>query len=84
MSDTIRSLIRTGVPIGVGAALAWLVTLGIDLPPEAGDGLIVFGTALLQGIYYTLVRVLEERWPWLGVLVGPGGAPVYVTTREYS
>ena len=67
MSDTIRSLIRTWVPIGVGAALAWLATLG--LPPEAGAGLIVFFRSPPEPT--TRSFALEEQWPWLGVLVGP-------------
>ena len=74
----VTSLIRTWVPIIVGALVAYLVTLGIELDVDAQTGLVVFLTAFLQGAYYLIVRVLERRYPKLGLLLGSGSQPKYV------
>lgn len=77
MSDFVISLIRTYVPIGVGAVAAWLATLGIDVTGEAAAGLVIFITALLQGLYYLVVRLLETKWPAVGALLGKKSEPIY-------
>lgn len=77
MNDTITSLIRTYVPIGVGAFIAWLVTLGIEVSAEAQTGLVVALTGLVTAIYYTVARALEKKVPWLGVLLGSAKQPEY-------
>lgn len=69
------SLIRTYVPVIVGAFLSWLITLGIELDAQASAGLVTFLTALLIGIYYTAVRLLEQRWPAVGALLGLAKSP---------
>ena len=74
----VTSLIRTWVPIIVGALVAYLVTLGIELDVDAQTGLVVFLTAFLQGAYYLIVRVLERRYPKLGLLLGSESQPKYV------
>lgn len=79
MSATIVSLIRTYVPIGVGAFIAWLLTLGIQLDPEAEAGLVVGLTGVVIAAYYGAVRWLEKRWPWIGVLLGVPAEPAYDT-----
>lgn len=73
----ILSLIRTYAPIVVGALAAWLLTLGVELDPQTQAGLIVALTGILQAVYYTLVRLLEQRWPWVGVLLGSTKTPTY-------
>jgi hypothetical protein len=70
MSDALVGLIRTWVPAGVGAVLAWLVTLGVELDPQTEAGLLTSLTALSIAVYYTLVRLLEAKWPAVGVLLG--------------
>ena len=80
MSNTILSLIRTYVPIAVGALVAWLLTLGVTLDPASEAGLTVAGTGLLIATYYTLIRLLERRWPWVGILLGSAQAPTYSGT----
>lgn len=70
MSDAFVGLIRTWVPAGVGAFLAWLVTLGVELDPQTETGLLTGLTALAIALYYTLVRLLEAKWPAVGVLLG--------------
>lgn len=80
MSATITSLIRTWVPVVVGSFVAWLVTLGVTLDPSAQTGLTVGLTGLLIAAYYTVIRLLERKWPFLGVLLGSASAPSYGDT----
>ncbi|GAA3972355.1 hypothetical protein FOF52_15785 [Thermobifida alba] len=75
----LTSVVRTTVPLIVGALSAFAATrLGIDLPEAALTEVV---TVLVAGVYYTAVRVLEERVsPAFGrVLLGLGlrGTPKY-------
>lgn len=79
LSTLIPSLIRTYVPIAVGALIAWLITLGVTLEEAVEQGLTVFLTGLLIAVYYTVVRVLEKRWPALSVLLGSSTMPAQYT-----
>lgn len=82
MSDQIVSLIRTYVPIAVGAFLTWLAaTLDVAVPEEASTGLIIGLTGLVAALYYAVARVLEQRWPWLSVLLGSRKQPAYVRSE---
>lgn len=76
-SNFIPSLIRTWVPIVVGALVSWLVTLGVDVSGEAVAGFVLFVTVVLQGAYYAVVRWLEKRFPKLGWLLGSLKQPQY-------
>jgi len=69
------SAIRTVVPIIVGGLVSWLITVGVELDAEAQAGFIVFLTGLLQAVYYLVVRVVEQRWPEVGVLLGAAKTP---------
>lgn len=76
--DYLTSLIRTGVPTGIGALLAWMAAeAGIVLEADSSTALTAGMVALIMGGYYALVRALESRWPWLGVLLGMPAAPSY-------
>ena len=77
--DFITSIIRTYVPIAVGAMIAFLATKGVDVGPEASAGLITFLTALSQGVYYLAARLLESKFPQLGFLLGSSKKPEYTT-----
>lgn len=78
MNSFVTSLIRTYVPIAVGAVIAWLATLGLQLDAEAQSGLIVFLTGISQAIYYFIARWIERKFPQIGtVLLGSSKAPVY-------
>lgn len=61
------STIRVGVAALVGLALAYLAKLGLDIDVEvikvAVDAVVVTG-------YYAVVRRLEDRFPWVGKLLG--------------
>lgn len=79
MSDFVISLVRTVVPVVVGSLLSWLITLGIELPADAGSSLSLGIQALVIALYYAGARWLELRWPAFGYLLGTKKEPVYVT-----
>lgn len=81
MSDTITSLIRTYVPIVVGSLISWLVTKNIVVDEATATALVTAFTGLMIGIYYTVVRVLEKKFPWLGVLLGSRKQPEYTEPK---
>ncbi len=82
MTTYVTSLIRTVVPIIIG----WLLSLPI-VPPlldalgvtteRASTVLSAAFTAALSAIWYAAVRLLEKRWPSLGVLLGVPVTPTY-------
>lgn len=91
LTDYLTSVIRTGVPILWGTALAWFVSVGIldqaaaDGPGVAAGGFLVTVTI---GVYYAIVRFLETR-PWFprwaaGILLGASNAPAYVRPAPSS
>jgi hypothetical protein len=59
----------------VGQVAAWLLLVNVTLPTTALDGLSSFLGAALTAIYYVGVRVLEQQWPWAGVLLGLSASP---------
>ena len=77
MNNYIVSLIRTYVPIGVGAVLSWLLTKNVQIDSETQTGLVIGITGMLQGLYYALVRILEVKFPFLGFLIGSSKKPKY-------
>ncbi|MET7333259.1 hypothetical protein [Nonomuraea sp. NPDC005650] len=74
LSDWLVSWLRTNVAAWIPVAAAWLAGFGIDLPVEPSSVAIV---SLAISGYYTLVRLLEARWPVFGVLLGWKAAPSY-------
>lgn len=77
MNNFVTSQIRTYTPIIVGALVAWLTSLSLQLDAETQSGLIVVLTGVLQAVYYLIARLLEKRWPQLGVLLGSAKTPTY-------
>lgn len=76
--DRVLSYIRTFVPYGIGALLAWvLTTVALDLRGEFELALTAFLVALVTNVYYLLIRFAESRAPWLGVLLGWPKMPDY-------
>lgn len=72
-SDFVPSLIRTYVPVGVGAVAAYLVGKNVTIDPATQIQITAILTAVLTAAYYTGVRALESRWPALGtVFLGLG------------
>lgn len=72
--DLSTSLVRTIVPIITGLIISGLLQLGIEVEPGV---ISVAVDAVVVGGWYTLVRVLEERWPKVGVLLGSRSTPHY-------
>ena len=56
MSTFVTSLIRTIVPMGVGALAAWLLQIGIGLPDTAFTALEATLTVGLGAAYYAGMR----------------------------
>lgn len=78
ISNFVTSLIRTYVPIGVGFVLTWVASsLRIVVDPSSQAGLVALCVAVLSAGYYFLARVLERKFPALGVLLGAAAKPVY-------
>lgn len=78
MSNLVTSLIRTYVPIVVGALASYLLTVGINLDADAQLGLVTALTVILQGVYYLVARLLEKKVsPRFGLLLGVASKPKY-------
>lgn len=74
MTDYGRSLIRTLVPLAVGALVGWLARRGITVDSATVIPLV---DSAVAAVYYAGVRALEARWPRLGWMLGAPGAPSY-------
>lgn len=77
-NDRILSFIRTYVPYSIGALLAWLfASTQIDLRGEFQVAIIAVVVVAAQNGYYYLVRLLEVRYPALGIFLGFPKQPEY-------
>lgn len=83
-ANYVPSLIRTYVPVGVGAVAAWLAVRGLNLDAGTQAGATAALTGLITGAYYAGVRALETKYPALGVLLGHRAQPVYPKTESPS
>lgn len=72
-NDVLDSLKRTLIPVVVGAVSASVVGPYVDIP-SLRDLL----AALIAGGYYTALRLLEVRWPQVGILLGAPRQPTYL------
>jgi hypothetical protein len=77
LSDYVISLIRTWVPLIIGAVAAWLVARGLNFGPATEAGAITALTGAITGVYYAIVRGLEMKFPFLGFLLGHTAKPHY-------
>jgi hypothetical protein len=76
--DAMAAFIRTYVPVLVGFVLTLLARkLGVILDETTSASLATGFAALVAGIYYGLVRLLEARFPKLGWLLGFAVQPSY-------
>jgi len=69
------SFLRTIVPAIVGAVAAYLVQLGLTVDPEFEASLTAVLFAVFTGLYYLIIRVIEMKFPWVGVLIGWAKSP---------
>jgi hypothetical protein len=79
MNDAVIALIRTIVPIGVGALITWLALLGVELDPEIAAATITSLTGLISAAYYAVVKVVSVNVPWVGWFLGYPANPTYET-----
>ena len=79
MNDYIVSMIRTWVPVGVGAFLTWLST-ALEITDIDTATAATVATGIVISVYYGLVRIAEKRWPQIGILLGKKQAPHYVVS----
>lgn len=77
------SLIRTIVPVLVASGLTWLsVRSGLVLDEDTSAQVVVAVTGAAVTLYYGIVRLLEQRYPWFGVLLGSRKQPTYAKDGE--
>jgi hypothetical protein len=79
-ADYGASLIRTWVPYIVGGVLGWLATRGLGVSPADAIGVTSGLTVAIGGVYYSAIRLLETRFPALGIFLGKPSAPTYRPT----
>jgi len=73
-ADLLLSLRRTLVPVIVGFLLSQAARVGFDIPADELTGVV---EALVTGTYYAVVRIAEQYWPAVGVLLGASRQPRY-------
>ena len=75
-SNLVPSLIRTYVPVGVGAVVSWLAVKGFSVDPNMQVAVTAILTAVLTSLYFTGVRMLEVKFPAMSILLGTRKQPV--------
>lgn len=75
--NVVPSVIRTGVPVLVGVGVSFAAAKGIHISPELESQIVVLIGAAAASVYHWVVRLLEERWPHCGWLLGIARSPDY-------
>lgn len=76
--DLVASVVRTAVPAAVGYVLTLLGRkLGVVIDDTTSTSLTAALVVVVGTTYYAVVRILESRWKWLGVLLGFTVQPTY-------
>jgi len=73
----LTSITRTLLPFLVGGAVSLLSLLGITANADLKATLTSLATFVIGGLYYIIVRLLEKKYPKLGVLLGVPTPPTY-------
>lgn len=85
LSNYIISLIRTVVPVAVGAAASWLLTKhAFHIAPAILVQVTALLTAAATAGYYSAIRFLEDKFPkgpW-GYFLGHTAKPVYLGHKQ--
>lgn len=79
-ADVVPSLVRTWVPVVVGGFISWAATQSIQVSDQVQGALVTVLTSAIIAVYYTVVRLLEQKWPFMGLLLGSTSQPTYGTT----
>jgi hypothetical protein len=70
------SFVRTIVPAIVGQVMGYLtVTLGLEVDPQFEGALTAVLGTVFMAIYYLIVRVIEMKFPQIGILLGWAASP---------
>ncbi|MDJ0338276.1 hypothetical protein [Cryobacterium sp. PH31-O1] len=77
MSNFFIAIIRTFVPIAVGAVVGWLASVGLELDPEVQAQAVLGISTLAASLYYLGVAALAAKVPAFGWLLGVARNPVY-------
>ena len=80
ISDLITSMIRTAVPAIVGALTSYLTIAGINMPESVEEWFSSVLFFVFTFGYYIIVRLLENKYPKLGWLLGNPTKPTYNVT----
>ena len=81
MNDLVTSFIRTYVPVIVGSLIAWLAARGINVDEQTSGAAVTALTGAIILAYYTVVRLLERKFPKIGVLLGSSKKPEYTEVK---
>lgn len=81
VGDLGTSIIRTVVPIIVGAIITFFASKGITFDAQFEANLLLMLQTLFSGLYYIVVRALETRFPRAGWLLGSVKQPEYTDPR---
>jgi len=71
----VASLIRTIVPVAAGAVISWLALVNLEVDADGQAALVSLLTAGLTGAYYVVVRLVEQKVPQVGWLLGLAKSP---------
>lgn len=87
MIEALVPILRATVQAGVGAIVAYLLVIGIPVPPDAAGLLVLASTAVLTGLLAKGQQWVERRYPWIGALLGtptysPGLNKLRVVSRD--
>lgn len=61
----------------VGTVSSYLITKGVEVTPELQIQLIGLLTSVISLAYYSLARLLETKYPKLGIMLGIPKTPIY-------
>lgn len=71
------SIVRTIVPFLVGLVVTWLASRGLGLDAEMQGTLTAVITVVVGSAYYSVVRLIEQTRPKIGILLGIAKTPTY-------
>lgn len=69
------SIVRTIIPLAVGQIIAFVATLGIEVTPEQEAAFTTVLGFVAAALYYLIIRFLEQKFPWMGALLGWAATP---------
>jgi hypothetical protein len=77
VSDLLKSVIRTFVPVVVGLIISAVTLAGVEIDDELRGSLLILIDGVFVGLYYTLIRWLEGKFPAFGWFLGLPAEPHY-------